>query len=436
MTITKSTSTNEALSRKRRYLVPCVGHFYQEPPVFLRGQGMTLVDAEGMEYLDFFSGVSVNHLGHCHPEVTAAIRDQAGALCHTTTIYLTEPMLDLAEALIELAPAPLAKVYFCASGSEANESAAFFARAASGRPGMLAFDHALHGNTKMAQSLTGLPFWKTDPEPVPQVAHAPSPYCYRCPLGKNPESCRAECLNTAEQTLQDADGDIGTVFLEVVHGNGGILVPPAQWTARLKQLIDDYGLLLVVDEVQTAFGRTGKMFASEHFDLKPDLMSLAKALGGGLPMGATLASDAVADAFQKPRASTFGGNLVAARAGLAAVRVIRDEALDRRSAALGDYFMEGLESLQKDWRSIGDVRGLGLMIGAELVDAEGLPDSQTTDRVLERLKDEGFIVGKSGPGRNVLTFLPPLIVKTSDIDALLAALHRALSAETNSWERK
>jgi 4-aminobutyrate aminotransferase-like enzyme len=415
------------LARKKQVLVPCVYHFYKHPPVFVRGEGLYLYDSTGKAYLDFFSGVSVNHLGHCHPAITEAICRQANTLCHTTTIYLTEPMIELAELLVSIAPVKDGKVFFCASGSEANETAAMITQNYTGRGGYIALENSLHGNSKLTLSLTGVDFWKTDQTPISAVVHGPAPYCFRCPFDQKEESCSLECADALEKIISSARIPVGTFFLEIVQANGGIVVPPPKWFQRLKEILSRHQLLLVVDEVQTAFGRTGRMFASDHFDLQPDVVTVAKSIGGGLPMGAAITSGSLAERFTHPRASTFGGNPVVAKAGSAVLDTIRKEDLVTHAALMGERLKTGLHQLQKKYAIIGDVRGLGLMIGVELVGADKEPATDETDTILEEMKDSGFILGKGGQGRNVLVFMPPLIIDSDGIDATLMTLDTILT---------
>lgn len=415
------------LERKKQFLLPCTYHFYKRPPVLVRGQGLYLYDSDDKAYLDFFSGVSVNHLGHCHPAVSAAICEQAGTLCHTTTIYLTEPMLELAQRLVSVAPLGDGKVFFCASGSEANETAALVAQNYSGKSGFAALDNSLHGNSKFTLSLTGVGFWKTDLAPIPAVVHGPAPYCYRCPFDQSEKNCNLACAEALEKTIRAAAVPIGALFVEIIQANGGIVVPPPKWFARVKEILARHQVLLVVDEVQTGFGRTGRMFAAEHFDLQPDIVTVAKSIGGGLPMGAALVSGHVAESFTHPRASTFGGNPVVAKAGCAVLTTIRNENLIANAARMGDVLQAGLRQLQERHAVIGDVRGLGLMVGVELVNADKAPATETADAMIEQMKDAGFILGKAGQGRNVLVLMPPLIIGEAEIARTLDALDHVLA---------
>jgi 4-aminobutyrate aminotransferase-like enzyme len=403
------------LALKRDFLVPCVYHFYRRPPVLVRGEGAHLFDADGRRYLDCYSGVSVVNAGHCNPEVTAAAVEQMGRLQHTTTVYLTEPMLELARALAELAPPGLRRSFFCASGSEANESALLLAALATGRKECVYLRCGLHGRTKWAMSVTGLDMWRSDPDPLLTAHAAPGP--------ASPES-----LAVVEGLLRRRT--VAALIAEPIQGNGGIIVPPEGYWPELRRLCSEHGTLLIADEVQTAWNRTGRWFATEHWGVAPDLVTVAKALGNGFPIAACITTDAVAAHGTRPGASTFGGNLVSCAAALATLRYHQRRGLGERSARLGAHLMERLRGLAGRHGAIAEVRGLGLMVGAELRDARGAPAAGLLDELLERLKDDGYLAGKTGACRNVLTFLPPLVVEQEELDGLVEALDWALRAAT------
>ncbi len=425
----KYAGPEEILRKKREYLIPCVYHFYASPPQLVRGAMQYLYDHDGKRYLDCFAGVSVVNCGHCHPAIVKAVCDQAATLQHTTTIYLTQPIVDLAERLAAVAPGRLRKSFFCASGTEANEGAALLAALATGRSEFISLRHALHGRTRLAMSLTGLAMWRTDPNPAGGVSFAPSPYCYRCPFGSRSDRCDLACADEIEAIIKTTtSGQVAAMFAEPIQGNGGVIVPPPGYFRRVREILDRHGALLVIDEVQTGFGRTGRMFAIEHYGVEPDVMTMAKALGNGTPVGAFITRDELAASFTRPSASTLGGNPVTAAAALATLDVIAGEGLVARAAARGAQLKAGLEALQERHPLIGDVRGLGLMLGAELVRPDRSPATAETDQVLERLKDRGFLVGKNGLHRNVLAFQPPLVVSSGDIDGLLTALDDVLAS--------
>jgi 4-aminobutyrate aminotransferase/4-aminobutyrate aminotransferase/(S)-3-amino-2-methylpropionate transaminase len=407
----RTASAEELLAAKARYLLPCVYHFYQRPPVIVAGKGAYLFDREGKRYLDCYSGVTVMNAGHGNPMVLSAVREQLERLQHTTTIYLTEPMYQLAERLAWLAPGPLQRTFFCASGSEANEAAMLLASLATGRRKFLALQDALHGRTKWAMSATGLSMWRTDDHLVADVHFVPHPCCHRCPLEKRHPECDIACAEVLERRIEEVGADrIAALIAEPIQGNGGIVVPPAGYWQRVREICDRHGILLIFDEVQTAMNRTGRWFACEHWETTPDIITMAKALGNGLPIAAMITNDTIASAYTRPGASTFGANPVSCAAALATIAFHQEESLGAKSAETGDRLRAGLASVAEKSPYFDHVRGKGLMIGIDVVDATGAPDAQRCDDYLESLKDAGFLVGKTGAHRNVLTFMPPLIL--------------------------
>jgi 4-aminobutyrate aminotransferase/4-aminobutyrate aminotransferase/(S)-3-amino-2-methylpropionate transaminase len=312
---------------KRDFLVPCVYHFYRKPPAIVRGEGAYLYDSTGKAYLDCYSGVSVVNAGHCNTEITEAAVDQMRRLQHTTTVYLTEPMLELARTIAELTPAGLRRSFFCASGSEANEGALLLATLATGRTECAYLMGALHGRTKWAMSVTGLDMWRTDPTPLLTAHAVPGPRS-------------GDSLAALEQLLQRET--IAAVIAEPIQGNSGIIVPPKQYWPELRRLCTRYGTLLIADEVQTAWNRTGRWFAVQHWGVTPDVVTVAKALGNGLPIAAYITNDAHAAKYTRPGAATFGGNLVSCLAARATLRFHLQQDLGRRAALLGDYVQQRL----------------------------------------------------------------------------------------------
>jgi len=419
---------DEILRKKKEYLIPCVYHFYDDPMQIVRGEGQYLYDHEGRQYLDCYSGVSVAGAGHCHPYIVDRICEQAKMLQHTSTIYLTQPIVDLAERLAGIMPGDIKKSFFCASGSEANEGAALLAQLHTGRSEMLAMRNGLHGRTKMGMSLTGLSFWRTDPTPVGGIMHVASPYCYRCPLGLSVDSCEIECALDIEKVITTStSGRVAAFFAEPIQGNGGIITPPPGYFERAKEILDRHEILFVSDEVQTGYGRTGRMFGCQHWDIQPDIVTSAKALANGTPIGAFSTTDSIAASFTRPSASTLGGNPVSSVAALATLDVIENEDLALRAESMGSLLKTRLLELKDRHSIIGDVRGKGLMLGAELVGENKAPASEQTDRILESLKNSGVLAGKTGAGRNVLTFQPPLIIEEGDVERLTEALENAFS---------
>ncbi len=422
------------LQKKQEYLIPCVYHFYKKPMQIVRGEMQYLYDHTGKQYLDFYGGVSVMNAGHCNPEITEKVCEQIKTLQHTTTIYLTQPIVDLAEKLAQISPEALKRSFFCASGSEANEGAALLAQLFTKKRRFIAVHEGLHGRTKFTMNLTGLPMWRTDPHPLGDIVHIPAAYCYRCPFGLSYPLCDLRCATCIEDVVKD--GDFAAFIVEPIQGNGGIITPPLEYFKVVREILDKYQVLLIADEVQTGFGRTGEMFAMKHWDVIPDIMTMAKAISNGTPMGAFTTNDKIALSYTRPGASTTGGNPVSATAALAAIDVIEKHQLVHRAKDLGDYLKGKLLEMKRRHTIIGDVRGKGLMLGVELVKGDKVQDSEEIDYILEELKDRGILAGKTGVSRNVLTFQPPLIITRNDIDRVIETLSDIFLSIKNTITKK
>lgn len=411
------------IEKKKKYIMPCLAHFYKEPRQMVRGSMQYLYDSEGKKYLDCFAGVSVINCGHCNPEIIEKVVNQVQTLQHVCNIYLTENFVHLAEKLAEITPGGLQKSFFCSTGTEATEGAALLATIYTGSSEFIALRNGLHGRTKLTMSLTGIGMWRTDPNPVGGIHFAPNPYCYRCPLGKRYPACGLACADEVETIIKTATSGRPAAFIaESIQGNAGIIVPPPGYFKRVKEIIASYGGLFIADEVQTGFARTGKMFAIEHAGITPDIMCVAKALGNGQPISAFIATAKVADTYTKPGASTLGGNPVSSTAGLAVLNYIEEHRLCENAAERGQELRAGLAELQKRHPIIGDIRGLGLMVGTEFVHADKSPAPEELDMVLEEMLQRGFIVGKNGVARNVMAFQPPLVITRENIANLLDEL--------------
>ena len=417
------------IEKKKKYIMPCLGHFYSDPPQFVKGNMQYLYDSEGKKYLDCYAGVSVINCGHCNPEITSKMCEQIQTLQHVCNIYLTENFVNLAERLAEVTPGDLQKTFFCSTGTEANEGSLLLASIYTKSSEFIALQSGLHGRTKLTMSLTGIGMWRTDPNPVGGIHFAPNPYCYRCPLNKKYPECDLECANRVEEVIKTTtSGRPAALIAESIQGNAGIVVPPEGYFKRVKEILNKYGALLIADEVQTGFARSGKMFAIENFDVVPDIMSVAKALGNGQPISAFISTAKIADTYTRPGASTLGGNPVSSVAALAVLDYIKSHNLMQNAKERGEQLKSGLIELVKKHSIIGDVRGLGLMIGAEFVHSDKTPAFEELDKVLEELKDRGFIVGKNGVGRNVMAFQPPLIITEENVNDILNAVDLVVSA--------
>jgi 4-aminobutyrate aminotransferase len=418
------------VARDRKVMSPSYTRDY--PLVVARGEGAMIEDVDGNRFLDCSAGIAVVATGHCHPHVVAAIQRQAAKLIHMSgTDFYYENMVALAEKLAAIVPGDTPKrVYFGNSGTEAIEAALKLARYHSGRGQFIAFVGAFHGRTMGSLALTGSKsVQKRGFFPVmPGAHHVPYAYCYRCAYGKQPETCAVECVQHIEKelfrTTVPAD-DVAAIFVEAVQGEGGYVVPPKKFFDELRKLADKHGILLVFDEVQSGMGRTGKMFASEHFDAKPDIIALAKGIASGLPLGAMVARAELMDWKPGAHASTFGGNPVAIEASLATIELLEQELIDN-AARIGEHMLSRLRDLPKRCRIVGDVRGLGLMIGIELVHdqatKERAPDLR--DRLVQTCFERGLLVLGAGP--NSLRLCPPLVITRDQADFAVDTIEQCL----------
>lgn len=416
------------IEKKKKYIMPCLAHFYKNPQEMVKGSMQYLWDSNGKKYLDCYAGVSVMNCGHCNPDIIQPMKAQMDELQHVCNIYLTENFVNLAERLAEVTPGALQKCFFCSTGSEATEGALLLAEVYNGNSEIIALRQGLHGRTKLGMSVTGLTMWRTAPTPVGGIHFAPNPYCYRCPLGKKPDTCDLACANAVEDLVKTAtSGHPGAFIAETIQGNAGIVVPPKGYFQRVKEILAQYGTLLIIDEVQTGFARTGKMFGIENFGVVPDIMCMAKALGNGAPISCFISTAKIADTYTRPGASTLGGNPVSSTAGLAVLDYIEKHDLCKNAAERGEQLRAGLRDLQTRHGVIGDVRGLGLMDGAEFIHPDGTEAPELLDDVLEEMKDRGYIIGKNGAGRNVMAFQPPLVITEQNVDDVLDELDRVLT---------
>ena len=419
----------------RKHVSPSYTRAY--PLVVDKASGLWINDVDGNLFLDFTSGIAVCATGHCHPRVVHAIKEQAERLLHMsgTDFYYTS-QIALAEKLSSLVPGRGTKrVYFGNSGAEAVEAAFKLARWHTRRELNIAFFGAFHGRTMGALSLTAsktiqkkhyYPF-------VPGITHIPYPYCYRCPYHLACPQCGLECVRWIEETLFRTTmppEEVAAIFVEPIQGEGGYIVPPPEFHRELSKLAKKYGILYVADEVQTGMGRTGKMFAMEHFGVRPDIMALAKGIASGLPLGAMIAPAKIMDWEAGSHASTFGGNPLSCQAALTTIQLLEEELMDNATVQ-GEHLMTGLGELQKTHECMGDVRGKGLMVGVELV----------KDRVSKERAGEwrNEIIGKAfekgllllGCGENTIRFCPGLTVTPEEIDVCLSIFDEVLHAVAN-----
>jgi 4-aminobutyrate aminotransferase len=414
----------------REFVSPSYTRVY--PLVAQSGEGVWIQDPDGNTFLDFTAGIAVCATGHCHPAVVRAIKEQADLLLHMsgTDFYYT-PQIMLAKTLALLMPmAGGGKVYFGNSGAEAVEAAFKLARWHTRRELNLAFFGAFHGRTMGALSLTASKtIQKKHYNPlVPGITHIPYAYCYRCPFNLCYPTCGTACVQWLEETLFRTTvppEEVAAIFVEPIQGEGGYIVPPPEFHRELHKIAHKYGILFIVDEVQSGMGRTGRMFAIEHFGVSPDIMAIAKGVASGMPLGAMVARSEIMDWEAGSHASTFGGNPISCRAALATIDLLHSE-LMANATLRGEQLMAGLERLQESIECIGDVRGMGLMVGVELVQ-----DRQTKERagdwrnqVIQKAFQKGLLL--LGCGENTIRFCPALTVNEQEIDVCLNIFEECL----------
>ena len=395
-----------------------------------RGEGAYIYDQDGTAYLDFTSGIGVTSTGHCHPRVVAAIREQAGLLLHgQANIILHPPLLALVEELRSIVPPDLDGFFFSNSGAEAVEGAIKLARHATARTNLIVFQGSFHGRTIGTMSLTtSKTVYRAGYQPLmPGVFVAPYPYAYR--FGWDEERTSQFCLEELEFILatQTAPEETAAILVEPVLGEGGYVPPPASFLRALRQLCDRYGILLIADEIQSGFGRTGRWFAFEHYDFVPDIITIAKGLASGLPISGVISRlDLMKRWAPGSHGGTYGGNAVAASAAVATIQVIREEKLLENAQERGVQLLTGLRHLQEEYPEMGDVRGLGLMVGAEFRTSDRKPDKNTAKAIAQRCLEENLLLLTCGPWDNTIRWIPPLIVTAGQIDHALNVFEGAL----------
>lgn len=421
-TTTEAGATDVAESRtntiKRghsEFLFPCAPPLYDDPLVLVSGQGTWVEDSEGRQFLDLFSGILTTSVGHCHPEVVERTHDQLRTLGHTSTLYVTEARVQFAQRLADIAPGRLKRSFFTNSGTEAVETAVTAARLYTGRDEVIGLRYAYSGRSSLACSLSALAPWRPLPTSVPGITHALSPYPYRCPF-KQPcdDSCVEAFANDLVEVIETTTTGRPAAFLaETIQGAGGYIVPPPGYFQRAAEIIRSYGGVFICDEVQTGFGRTGdKWFGIEHWEVEPDIMIMAKGIANGFPVGATIATDEIAEAWTAATISTYGGNPVSMAGAAATLDVMVREDVPARSAARGEQLRKGLDELAERYEWIGEVRGMGLMQALELVvDPESkTPDGGRAHALLEAAKEERLLIGLGGLHKHVIRLGPSMLI--------------------------
>ncbi|MBA2336858.1 MAG: aspartate aminotransferase family protein [Acidimicrobiia bacterium] len=420
----------ELLGRHRRVLPSWLALYYDQPIALVDGAGCRVVDAEGNEYLDFFGGILTTMTGYNVPEIVAAVRQQAGRMVHTSTLYLIEQQIELAEKLAALAPIPDAKVFFTNSGTEANDTALMLATQYRRSNQVLALRNSYHGKSHSAIAVTGNRSWSATTLSPFQVTYVHGGYKYRSPFGHLPDDeFIAACVSDLRDLLSIATaGDVACMIAEPIQGVGGFVVPPDGFFAAIKEVLDEHGILLIVDEVQTGWGRTGEHFwGIDAHGVEPDMITFAKGLGNGLSMGGVIARTEIMDCIRANHISTFGGNPLSTAGALANLEYLLSHDLQENASKVGQQLRNDLDRLATEVPEIGEVRGKGLMLGVELVEAGSkLPNAAMAGRVLEAAKHEGLLIGKGGLYGNVLRIAPPLTLTPEEATEGYAKLESAV----------
>ena len=422
--------TDDVKAGHNEFLFPCAPPLYDDPIVVVEGHGAWVRDSEGREFLDLFSGILTTSVGHCHPEVVERAHQQLRTLGHTSTLYMTEARVEVARRLADIAPGRLKRSFFTNSGTEAVETAVTAARIYTGRSEVIGLRYAYSGRSVLACNLSALAPWRPLPTSIPGITHALSPYPYRCPF-KQP--CDDTCVEAFARDLVEVietttSGRPAAFLAETIQGAGGYIVPPSGYFQRAAEIIRSYGGVFICDEVQTGFGRTGdKWFGIEHWDVEPDIMIMAKGIANGFPVGATITTDEIAEAWTAATISTFGGNPVSMAGAAATLEVMVREDVPARSAARGKQLRGGLDEFAKQYDWIGEVRGMGLMQALELVvDPEAkTPDGERAHALLEAAKDEGLLIGIGGLHKHVIRLGPSMLITEEEITDGLERFGRA-----------
>jgi 4-aminobutyrate aminotransferase len=422
---------DEIIQKHQAHLWKCTTTYYKDPLVIDRAKGQHVWDVDGRQYLDFLGGIVTISVGHSNPKVTEKIKAQIDRVQHTSTLFPTEALVAVAEKVAQIAPGKLKKCYFTNSGTEANEVAVLAARMHTGNYEMLTLRHGYSGHSQLTKAMTGLSTWRKGGV-IPQgITHVPGPYCYRCPYGLTYPSCELHCAKDVEEVIKTStSGAVGGMLAETIQGLGGFIVPPPGYFKIVANIVRNYGGLFISDEVQTAWGRTGKKWwGIEHWEVEPDIITSAKGMANGVPIGLTLTRAEIADSYKGLTISTFGGNPVACVAAKATIDLIEEDRLMDNAHEMGARFRAGLDALKDKHVIIGDVRGMGLMQGIELVKDRKTkePGTELATKFMERSRSNGLIVGRGGLFASVIRMSPPLNIGRADIDTALGIIDKSLS---------
>jgi alanine-glyoxylate transaminase/(R)-3-amino-2-methylpropionate-pyruvate transaminase len=426
-------SRDEVLALRRQYLTPGLLTYYRDPLLIVDGRMQYVWDETGKQYLDGFAGIVTVSVGHCHPKIVAKVREQVGRLQHVTTLYLHPTIGQFAEKLADHMPrdSGLSVSYFTNSGSEANELAILSAREFTGNAEVISLRNGYHGGTSATMGLTAHGNWKFKTNPSLNVRYATPGYCYRCPYGLEYPSCDVKCAkDVADLIRHETPGEVACFIGEPIQGVGGAVTPPPEYFGIVYEIVRKHGGLCIADEVQTGFGRTGtKFWGFENWGVTPDLVTMAKGIGNGAPLGALVTRPEIARMMaNRVHFNTFGGNPISMTQGLATLEVIDSEGIQGNALKVGGHLKNRLLELQERQPLIGEVRGMGLMLGVELVRDRVTkePASTETAEVLELCKVRGLLIGKGGIYGNVLRIKPPMCLTVDDADFLVDCLDEVL----------
>jgi alanine-glyoxylate transaminase/(R)-3-amino-2-methylpropionate-pyruvate transaminase len=427
----KGPSKAEALALRREFLSPAILTYYKEPLMAVEGYMQYLWDETGRRYLDAIGGIVTISIGHCHPKQIERVREQVGRLQHTTTIYIHPTVGQYAKKLASKMPGDLKVTYFTNSGSEANELAILTARMHTGCFDVISMRHGYHGGSPTTMALTGHSTWKYAAPHAFGVHHAIPGYCYRCPLGLEYPACDMKCAKDVGEVIKfSTSGQVAAFIAEPIMGVGGVVTAPKEYFKIAYEEVRKAGGICIADEVQTGFGRTGtKFWGFENYDVVPDMVTMAKGIGNGTALGAVTTTTDIAKAIVgKLHFNTFGGNPVQATYGLATLDIIEEDGTQENALKIGKQLRTGLEALADKHPLIGEVRGMGLMLGVELVRDRKTKEPANTETadVVEETKNRGLLMGKGGFYGNVLRIKPPMCITTEDADFLVACLDEAL----------
>jgi alanine-glyoxylate transaminase / (R)-3-amino-2-methylpropionate-pyruvate transaminase len=425
-------SREEVIALRTQYVSPGVITYYKQPLMIVEGKMQYVWDEQGTRYLDAFAGIVTVSVGHCHPRVIEKVRAQTGILQHTTTIYLHPTIAQFAEKLASKMPAGLTRTYFTNSGSEANEVAILSAREHTGNTEVIALRNGYHGGTATTIGLTAHGTWKFKQNQAPGIHHTHAGYCYRCPYGLTYPSCDLQCAHDIKEVIEyQTPGEIACFIGEPIQGVGGAVMPPKEYFQIVYDIVRQHGGICIADEVQGGFGRTGEHYwAHQNWGVIPDGITMAKGIGNGIPLAAFTTTPEISQVMRnRVHFNTFGGNPISMTQGLATLEVIDEDGIQENARVVGGHLKQRLLELQETQPLIGEVRGMGLMLGVELVRdrTTKVPASAEAAATMERMKELGVLIGKGGLYGNTLRIKPPMCLTTDDADYLVEALGIALS---------